>query len=116
MPTTGYVFTASKTDAVGFREAVPGTSTMIALGTWSSGPLRVPVRATVPRPVRLRDLWRHESSRWRSICADGTEDGHMINLATLNGIDGFTINGTATKAYAGISLDAAGDVNGGRHR
>ena len=42
--------------------------------------------------------------------ADGTVDGR-INLTELDGIHGFTINGTVTNAYAGIALDAAGDVN-----
>ena len=42
--------------------------------------------------------------------ADGAQDG-SIDLAQLNGINGFTINGTATSAYAGYSVDAAGDVN-----
>jgi hypothetical protein len=35
-----------------------------------------------------------------------------FNLATLNGSNGFTVNGAATKDALGSSLDRAGDVNG----
>lgn len=42
--------------------------------------------------------------------ADGTQDGHC-SLASLNGTDGFVINGVAAENYA-ADARAAGDVNG----
>jgi subtilisin family serine protease/subtilisin-like proprotein convertase family protein len=42
--------------------------------------------------------------------ADGMVDG-QIDPTEVNGDLGFMMNGTATNAYLGISIDAAGDVN-----
>ena len=42
--------------------------------------------------------------------ADGAQDGR-INLAQLNGTNGFTINGTTARVPTQASVDAAGDVN-----
>ena len=42
--------------------------------------------------------------------ADGTVDG-QIDPTKVNGVTGFVMNGTATNAYLGISIDAAGDIN-----
>ncbi len=38
--------------------------------------------------------------------------GASVNLANLNGKNGFTINGTQTFAYSGAAVSSAGDVNG----
>ena len=35
-----------------------------------------------------------------------------LEVSALNGTDGFKLRGTATKGYAGNSVDSAGDVNG----
>jgi len=43
----------------------------------------------------------------------GSDQGlpNPFDIATLDGSNGFVINGDATEDYAGISVDAAGDVN-----
>jgi hypothetical protein len=38
--------------------------------------------------------------------------GPTFNLSTLNGSNGFAINGIAADDYSGLSVSSAGDVNG----
>ena len=38
--------------------------------------------------------------------------GPTFNLSTLNGSNGFAINGIAVSDYSGYSVSSAGDVNG----
>lgn len=42
----------------------------------------------------------------------GVGAGGALNLSSLNGANGFTVNGVATGDNAGYSVSAAGDVNG----
>ncbi len=37
---------------------------------------------------------------------------HPFNLSSLNGLNGFVLNGVATSDFSGISVSAAGDING----
>src|SRR5262245_28857401 len=45
-------------------------------------------------------------------CAIAATFPPVIDLASLNGSDGFAVNGIAEGDYAGASVRAAGDVNG----
>ena len=41
-----------------------------------------------------------------------TDTGSVLDLSTLDGTNGFTLNGVDTEDYSGFSVSSAGDVNG----
>ncbi len=55
-----------------------------------------------------------ESSAGKSYVIFGNRNGfsNPLNLSTLNGENGFVINGEDTDDFSGISISSAGDVNG----
>lgn len=57
---------------------------------------------------------RTNSSAGSSYVVFGSNNGfpHPLNLSSLNGQNGFTINGVATNDLSGGSVSAAGDING----
>jgi len=54
------------------------------------------------------------SNAGKSYVVFGTDTGlpNSIDLSTLNGLNGFVLNGEAAADYSGFSVSAAGDVNG----